>query len=466
MKRVLERLRRGVLAVSLSACALSSLTVSAQEDAPSGEQITSLEQLLESVRSEQREQRARNAAREQRFLRDKQKQQALLDTSRREFEQSKGENQPLLAVTEANAADIERLQAQLEDVVRDMGDLASTFREFSGDFAAVLQDSMISAQFPERREQLQALAAATEHPSIDEIQSLWLLLQEEMTQAATIAEFEADVVQVNGSASRRPVLRVGPFSAYSDGDFLRFVPETDELLVLSRQPAARYRDAAMAFSARPGEVSSMTVDPSRGSLLGMLSYTPSLRERIDQGGMIGLIIIALGTLGLLMTCWRGVYLGVVYLRIRRQLQHLHAPSASNPLGRVLKSVEGVDLHEDELLQLKLDEAVLAEMPALERGNGLIKLLAATSPLLGLLGTVTGMILTFQAISLFGTGDPKLMAGGISQALVTTVLGLVVAIPLLFGHSIIAYLSRSMIQRLDEQCAGVLARSAEQQERGQ
>jgi biopolymer transport protein ExbB len=132
------------------------------------------------------------------------------------------------------------------------------------------------------------------------------------------------------------------------------------------------------------------------------------------------------------------------------------------LGRVLTAVEGVSLDEEELLQLKLDEAVLSEMPALERGNGVIKLLAATSPLLGLLGTVTGMILTFQAISLFGTGDPKLMAGGISQALVTTVLGLVVAIPLLFSHSVIAYMSRSMIQRLDEQCAGVLARSAEQQ----
>jgi biopolymer transport protein ExbB len=165
-----------------------------------------------------------------------------------------------------------------------------------------------------------------------------------------------------------------------------------------------------------------------------------------------------------MACWRLLYLGVVYFRIRQQLQHLQAPSLSNPLGRVLQSVQGIDLHDDELLQLKLDEAVLAEMPALERGNGVIKLLAATSPLLGLLGTVTGMILTFQAISLFGTGDPKLMAGGISQALVTTVLGLVVAIPLLFSHSIIAYLSRSMIQRLDEQCAGVLARSVEQQER--
>jgi biopolymer transport protein ExbB len=195
----------------------------------------------------------------------------------------------------------------------------------------------------------------------------------------------------------------------------------------------------------------------------MLSYTPSVRERIDQGGVIALIIIALGAVGVLLTLWRGLYLSLVYLRIRSQLNHLDHPRPGNPLGRVLKAVEGVSLDEEELLQLKLDEAVLAEMPALERGNGVIKLLAATSPLLGLLGTVTGMILTFQAISLFGTGDPKLMAGGISQALVTTVLGLVVAIPLLFSHSVIAYMSRAMIQRLDEQCAGVLARTAESRE---
>jgi biopolymer transport protein ExbB len=438
--------------------------VRAQEAVPPEQQITNLEQLLQSVRVEQRQQQVRNTEREQRFLRDKQQQQAMLEQSRREFERNKNENQPLLAVTDANALEIQRLQAQLQDVVQDMGDLESTFREFSGDFSAVLQDSMITAQLPQRREQLQALASATTHPSIDEIQALWLLLQEEMTESARIAVFDGVVVQVDGSASARSVLRVGPFSAYSEGDFLRFVPETGELLVLSRQPAARFRDAAREFALQPGTVSAITVDPSRGNLLGMLSYTPSLRERIDQGGAIGLIIIALGTLGLLMACWRLLYLGVVYFRIRHQLQHLQAPSVSNPLGRVLQSVQGIDLHDDELLQLKLDEAVLAEMPALERGNGVIKLLAATSPLLGLLGTVTGMILTFQAISLFGTGDPKLMAGGISQALVTTVLGLVVAIPLLFSHSIIAYLSRSMIQRLDEQCAGVLARSAEQQER--
>ncbi len=455
---------RSHLAVLAVVFLLSPMLCVAQQSIPAEPQITNLDQLLDSVRDIQRQQRARNVQREERFLRGKQEQQALLSAARREFEQHKNENQPLLAVTEGNAAQIQRLQAQLHGMVDDMGDLASTFREFSGEFSAALQDSMITAQLPQRSEQLRALAAADTQPSIDDIQSLWVLVQEEMTEAARVTEFEALVVLPDGTASKRPVLRVGSFLSFSERDFLRFVPETGELLVLSRQPAARYRNAAQDFVAHPGSIAEITVDPSRGSLLGMLSYTPNLRERIDQGGTIGYITIVLGILGMLLACWRGLYLGVLHFRIKEQLRHVQTPSAANPLGRVLQSVAGIDLNNEELLQLKLDEAVLAEIPALEQGNGLIKLVAAISPLLGLLGTVTGMILTFQAISLFGSGDPKLMAGGISQALVTTVLGLVVAIPLLFSHSVIAYLSRSMIQRLDEQCAGVLARSAEERER--
>ena len=308
-----------------------------------------------------------------------------------------------------------------------------------------------------------SLAAGQGQPSIEEIQSLWLLLQEEMTEAGKVRLFEAPVITADGTAQPAQVLRVGTFSAYREGDFLRYVPETGELLVLSRQPAARYRSAAREFAGVSDGMAPVTVDPTRGSLLGMLSYTPSLRERIEQGGVIALIILGLGAIGLLLSLWRGIYLSVTSLRIRRQMGDVGNPRASNPLGRVLLAVKGVSLDEEELLQLALDEAVLLELPALERGNGVIKLLAATSPLLGLLGTVTGMILTFQAISLFGTGDPKLMAGGISQALVTTVLGLVVAIPLLFSHSVIAYVSRALIQRLDEQCAGVLARTAEARE---
>jgi len=440
---------------------LLAVSVSHAQDAVATQQITNLDQLLESVRQSQRQQRELNAQRERDFLRDNKSQKALIAKAKREFERRQQENQPLFAVTEKNKGEIAALEAQLKALVQEMGDLSSTYREFAGDFSAVMQDSMITAQFPERSEALQELAAGDGQPTIEEIEALWLFLQQEMTEAGKVLTFETPVVVADGTSQSRTVLRVGTFSAYADGDFLRYVPETGELLLLSRQPAARLRNEARELAEQDG-VAPITLDPTRGSLLGMLAYTPSLRERIEQGGSIGLIILFLGAFGLLLTFWRTLYLGVVYLRMQSQMRNVDKPSLGNPLGRVLTAVEGVSLDEEELLQLKLDEAVLAEVPALERGNGLIKLLAATSPLLGLLGTVTGMILTFQAISLFGTGDPKLMAGGISQALVTTVLGLVVAIPLLFGHSLINTMARSMIQRLDEQCAGVLARSADQQ----
>lgn len=432
-----------------------------QEKAGAG-QITDLDQLLDSVRRAQQQQRALNAQREQEFLRDNSRQKELIAQARRDFERRQQQNQPLVGVTDNNKIEIAALEQELKALVQEMGDLSSTFHEFAGDFSAVMQESMITAQFPQRSEELLALAAGDDQPTIDQIEALWLLLQQEMTEAGKVSMFEAPVVLADGSSQLREVLRLGTFSAYVQGDFLRYVPETGELLLLSRQPAARFRSEALAFTRQAQGVAPVIVDPTRGSLLGMLAYTPSLRERIEQGGSIGLIILFLGAFGLLLTLWRMVYLGVVYLRIRAQLAKVDQPTLSNPLGRILAAVKGISLEEEELLQLKLDEAVLAEIPALERGNGLIKLLAATSPLLGLLGTVTGMILTFQAISLFGTGDPKLMAGGISQALVTTVLGLVVAIPLLFGHSLINTMARSMIQRLDEQCAGMLARNADRQ----
>jgi biopolymer transport protein ExbB len=461
MKPLLQKLGVLWLAIAMLAAADSfaqTEPVAAQADP----QITSLDQLLQVVREQQQRQRQLNSEREREFIRDKQRQEQLMAEARRDFERRKRENQPLAAVTENNKVEIASLEKKLKALVQEMGDLSTTFHEFTGDFSAVLQESMITAQLPGRSEQLQALAASRGQPTIAEIEALWLYLQEEMTEAGKVALFEAPVVAADGTAQSRQVLRIGTFSAYTDGDFLRYVPETGELLLLSRQPPSRLRAEARNFVEQPAGVAPVVVDPSRGNLLGMLAYTPSLQERIEQGGSIGLIILGLGAFGLLLTLWRTLYLSFVYLRIRGQLRAVNTPRRSNPLGRVLAAVEDVSLDDEELVQLKLDEAVLAEIPALERGNGLIKLLAATSPLLGLLGTVTGMILTFQAISLFGTGDPKLMAGGISQALVTTVLGLVVAIPLLFGHSLINYLSRSMIQRLDEQCAGVLARNAENQ----
>ncbi len=452
-----------VVCVLFSGNSLAQNTTNAQPVPKPSEEITNLDELLNAVRERQRQERAIGKKREREFLQARNQQKRLLEKARREFRLAQKHNNPLQKITEANAQQIAELQQQLDTRTREMGDVYSIFNEFSGDVSAALQESMTTVEFPERGERLQELASRKKLATIEDMEDLWLLLQEDMTAAAKIKSIETPVVSVEGLAQQREVLRVGSFTAVSEGEFLRYIPEVGELLALKRQPASRYRDAVAGFeSAASGDVELVTVDPTGGSLLGMLSYTPSLKERIDQGGIVGLIILGLGALGVLLTLWRLLYLGVVFFSIRRQHNNLVDPKDNNPLGRVIlqgqeRRLDVTDANDSaEAMQYKLDEAVLVEVPALERGHNFIKLLAAISPLLGLLGTVTGMILTFQAISLFGSGDPKLMASGISQALVTTVLGLVVAIPLLFGHSLVSSLSRTMIQRLDEQSAGIMA----------
>ena len=182
-------------------------------------------------------------------------------------------------------------------------------------------------------------------------------------------------------------------------------------------------------------------------------------ERIQQGGFIGYVILVLGAIGLLIVIWRFFVLTALGARIRKQLRS-EEPDTGNPLGRVMQACIDDRDKDVETMELKLDEAIAKETPRIEYGLSFIKILAAVAPLLGLLGTVTGMIQTFQAITLFGTGDPKLMAGGISTALVTTVMGLVVAIPLVLLHSYLSGKSNALIQILDEQSIGLVARHAE------
>jgi len=223
------------------------------------------------------------------------------------------------------------------------------------------------------------------------------------------------------------------------------------------QPSRHLQKVASSFASQDSGYAPMTIDPTRGGLLSMLAKTPTLVERVQQGGVIGYIIMAIGVFGLLLVLLRLTGLGRVAGQMKEQLANPGEAVNDNPLGRVLLAAGDAGERDIDAIELLLDEAILRETPALQRGLGLLKLLAAVAPLLGLLGTVTGMILTFQSITLFGSGDPKLMAGGISQALVTTVLGLIVAIPLLFSHTLLMSRSRTLIQILDEQSAGLIAR---------
>lgn len=423
--------------------------------------------LLDKVKQERQSERQRMAEREARFLQEKQNQTQLLTDAKAEFEAYQTQNNPLKQRTEQNALTIADLKAQITQRKTEIGDFESVLKQMTRDFALALEQSPVTMQLPGRTQQLAELTDNQKSLNLQSMEDLWLAVQEEMTLAAQFGQFDAPVIAQDGEIRNQTVHRLGGFSSYQEGRFLRYVPETQELLATSDKSEQTQINQGFFNAQEPYQT--LYVDPTNGSLLGILEWTPDLRERLEQGGIIGKIILVLGAIGVIIIIWRVFTLGWQNQVIGRQLKHLQTPKSNNPLGRILMKVKehtsAMDLsqsHQLDMLQLQVDEAVLNEVGGVERGQNLLKLLAATAPLLGLLGTVTGMIVTFQSISFFGSGDPKLMAGGISQALVTTVLGLIVAIPLLFGHSFVSSLGENIIRRLEEQTAGLLAQLVEQE----
>jgi len=280
-----------------------------------------------------------------------------------------------------------------------------------------------------------------------------------MTESGKVVYFDTEIEDASGKPVEAKVFRVGTFNAVANGEYLQFSADTGRLTLLPRQPQSQYLLLAESFSeAKTGPVA-LGIDPTRGVILSMLIQAPNAIERIQEGGFIGYIILLMGALGFVYALIRLVQLSLTGKKMNAQMNSSTAVD-NNPLGRVFLAAELKQAEDTENLELVLDEAITREVPVLEKGLPMIKLLAAVAPLLGLLGTVTGMIATFQSISLFGTGDPKLMASGISQALVTTMLGLCVAIPLLFLHSLVASRSRILVQILDEQSAGLLSKRAD------
>jgi biopolymer transport protein ExbB len=285
----------------------------------------------------------------------------------------------------------------------------------------------------------------------------------EMAETGRVARFPGRVITPEGEQQDAEVVRIGGFIATSGGRYLAFNPGPDTLTVLPRQPGSDLRRLAAGLeAAREGYVEAV-VDPARGVLLALSVQRPTVIERIEKGEAVGYVIIAVGAVGALCALYQFVSLLRVRLAVRRQLRNLDRPLPDNPLGRVLASFQGDPerLEEDvEVVELRISEAVLREMPPLERFQGFLRLAVAAGPLLGLIGTVIGMIITFQSITESGSSDPKLMAAGIGQAMIATVLGLGIAIPLLFANAALGSLSDAVVQVLDEQSTGILAEHIE------
>lgn len=424
---------------------------------------TTLDALLEHVKQAQIHGEEINREREKRFLAEKNRQEEMLRKARVELKREEKLSNTLNNRIDANEKKLAEMETTLQQRMGTLGEMFGMVRQVAGDLLVLVNNSLVSAQYPNRGEFLDMLSQSKELPNIEQLEQLWFVLQQEMTESGKVVKFRTNVVTPNGESHEADVTRVGVFTAVSNGKFLHYLPESKKLVSLPRQPGNHSEQTAREFEQTTSGVAPMVLDPTRGTILDLIAQKPAFLERIQQGGIIGYVIIALGIVGLLIGLFRFVYLSIVGKRMYKQMRNILKPNPENPLGRVISAYEKHKTGDIENVEINLDEAVLKEIPMLKHGQDIIKLFAAAAPLLGLLGTVTGMIGTFQAITLFGTGDPKLMASGISQALVTTMLGLTVAIPLLFIHCLMASRSKVLIQILEEQSAGLIAKKTDQKE---
>jgi len=423
------------------------------------EQAADLDDLLQRVQAGRAEDESLHRQREADFRAARDQQQQLLADARARLREADGRSERLESAYNDNDLRIVDVTEQLDRRLGSMKELFGVLQQVTGDTKGMLDNSVTSAQFDGRGEFLTGLgsklASDSALPTIEEIEHLWFLLQQEMTETGKVVKFPAQVIAADGQEINDDVVRVGGFNIVSRAGYLQYTPETGNLSELSRQPQGRFTTtAAGLLDAHDGHVV-FGLDPTRGQILATYLDRPSLRERIAQGGLVGYVIIGLGIIGILMALERLVSLNLIGTRVSAQIKS-ESPNTNNPLGRVLKVAEEQGDADVETLELKLGEAIFREMPKLTRSLLFIKIISVVAPLLGLLGTVTGMIVTFQAITLFGTGDPKLMAGGISQALVTTVLGLTVAIPVVLLHTLVSGRSKGILHVLQEQSAGIVA----------
>ena len=404
--------------------------------------------------------------REAEFKRDQRKQAAQLAQAKKTKAAEERRSDRLEQEIRENDLKLAALREQRDKRLGSLKELFGHLTGAAGDIRATLNQSVVSAQIPGRTEFLDELiekmSSDTRLPSIQDIEKLWYEQQREMVESGRVVKFNRTVLLADGSQQEMEVVRIGTYNLVADGMYLEYSPENGLVSELARQPSGHQGGAADLQEAVEGftKVGLDPTGPLGGGLLRALINTPTLMERCHFGGLVGYVITGIFVIAILLAIWRFVVLQGVSAKVSSQLKSPDSASIDNPLGRVLAVAEANPGLDAESLELKLHEAVLKERPSIESGLNLLKIIAMVAPLLGLLGTVTGMIITFQMITLFGAGDPKAMAGGISQALITTVLGLIVAIPTVLMHTLVNGKAQRILHVLEEQSAGIVAGSVE------
>ncbi len=435
----------------LLAIGMPSITMAADDD-------LSMNKLLQQVKEGRSKDAADNKKREQAFIAERQQQEARIKKAMMDVRSLEAKSELLEQRFNANELLVEEKRQQRNERLGSLKELFGHLTGAAGDMRSRFRNSITTSQFRDRELFLNSLIkkmnSDADLPTLEEIERVWFELHREMTESGRIVKYGTVV----GTEKAREVVRIGLFNLVSKGDYLAYDADTRSVSVLPRQPQGLLQSAKKLQASSSGDVIPVGLDPTGaagGGFLKAIINTPTLEERWQQGRQVGFIITIVGAFAVLVAAWRFLMLSLISMKISSQLKRKEIKT-NNPLGRILRVAEDNKASDTESLELKIGEAILKESPKIQSGLSLLKIIAMVAPLLGLLGTVTGMIIVFQAITIYGAGDPKAMAGGISSALVTTVLGLIVAIPTLLMHTLLNSKARKLLHVLEEQSAGIVA----------
>ncbi|HHF3059996.1 TPA: MotA/TolQ/ExbB proton channel family protein [Vibrio diabolicus] len=411
--------------------------------------------LLQKAQQENRQQQSHNVARESGFKKTEQELQAIKNKLAAERAALQAEADSLSVTFGENEAELAQLEEKLRLETGSLGELFGVVRQNAKELESELKSSVTGVDANSYQKDIDAIVAAKSLPTLTQLQAMWRSMEEQIKVSGEMANVSFTLLNGEGREQTVNGVRLGSMALLDDTGYVKWNGQRGDAVNYLRQPES----GPTANTISSGDIDALVIDPSRGILLEQLANSPTLADRLNAGGVVGKIILGLLAIGLLIALVRGASLMISRQKIMKQLKTPAQPG-DNPLGRVL-AVYQKDKHRSvEALELRLLEAVVDEQTHLEKGLSMLKLLAALAPMLGLLGTVTGMIETFQVITQFGNGDPKVMAGGISMALVTTVLGLVSAMPLLLAHNVLSSQAENIRSILEKQGIGLVAEQAE------
>lgn len=408
---------------------------------PNIERVEKIQDLINRVEKNSQDLAKADSKRVNNFINNVMDRKFLLSKAKKQLADEEARNKRLEDLFEDNELKLSELETELQIKLGVLGELFGVARQMAGELNADSESAYNFSEFPNRTAALQEIGKIKVH-NLKNLEDLWVLHLNEIASSGEIKEIKANIINSNGDIQPSNLVRYGPFNMVQGKSFVKPDIANNAFSVLPKQPDRGITKTFRSHYKSDG-YSVAAIDPTRGFLLSLYLDKPSTFERVAQGKLIGFIIVVIGLSGLIFAAYRYYSLNLYANSIKSKSE----ADVFNQIDNLSTKSTTIDTFEREC-----DEILLTINGNLNWGVNWIKFLAAVAPLLGLLGTVIGMIETFQAITVFGTGDPKQMAGGISQALVTTMLGLIFAAPLLAMYTLLSEKVSDILQEIEEYVA--------------